>query len=651
MAQQASEERQHRRWLEDARKYLGRGDLEATLAPLLRLPPELREEFLPRGAALFRDAVQKQHRRGDWGMLATLAARADAEPRLVEQGVGLDEAQATWWPLVWAAGRAREWARSQRLWQSLVPTAREKAPRLSVAMEAWIVGQGVPAPESVAAVLECLPPVDLRLGIEPVRLSPNLRAPRSVEEVEGAVLALCAMEPFTVFSSRVEAWAREASAEVIRAVWQLTGQLAARELWLRATAGKGFAAYAEPASLLARAARGVGDPQVLSVQALQALRVVTGSLPLEGLARAEDAEGWCSLAQAIALQPDMRPWVMRAASEVRFSGAALPQALRLYEALLDFAPDAPIWARALLAWDEHKPEARSAPEWLQKGLRELIATQVPSLLAWLKALKPSESNLLVECVASTYAPELVESWVEGSWELADEELRRVLSGAISVLLDRSRNKQAVRKMERLVRGALDSKDAARLVIEQGIEQLAATVELSAEGLRIWRRFGSRMLTYRAEFLEEAVRQAASEAEAWEVAERYLQARAGDPAYIDVLLAMDGGGQIGLARRVLGRWVERRSEDVQALAKAALSLGSMEAPCEYLHPMLEALLRTLEGQPQSARTAEVLRALALARDHGVRLRKRRAPRKKKEPANPEKEPAPRRKRKPRTQEKP
>ncbi|WP_224244907.1 DUF6109 family natural product biosynthesis protein [Hyalangium gracile] len=630
MARQEGEERQHRRWLEDARKYLTRGELEAGLPALLRLPPSQREQLLPRGAELFRQAVQELHRRGAWGALATLAARADVEPRLVEQGVEPEEARATYWSLLWAASRAREWARAERLWQPLAPTAREHAPRLAVAMEAWVSSQGTPEPRSVAPALACLPPVDARLGVEPARTHVSLSPPRSLEEVEEALLALYALEPFPRFASRVEAWGKELPAEVARATWRQAGLLAARELWLRAEHGQGSASLLEPAVLLARAAREAGDARELSEPVLQALRVVTSRLPPEGISSAQEAEAWCALAQAAALQPEARLWVVGAVSELRFSGAGLPRALRLYQALLALAPDAALWARAVQAWDAYDSEARSAPEWLQTGLRQLIETGVPAVLAWLRRAHPSERTELVECVAFTHAPELVESWVDASWELAGEELRPVLSDAISILLERSRDKGARQKLERMLQGARSLDDAARMLMDTDapIERLEALMGLSAEGLRIWRRFGSRVLTYRAEFLREAVRQASSDSEAWEAISRYLDAHGGDPAYLETLQLLDVGERKELARRVMARWLERRANDVQALAEAVVAAGRTGAPCEYLHPLLAAFLASHLVQPSSAPTPSVKRALELARKHGVRLPKRRAARKKK-----------------------
>jgi hypothetical protein len=630
MARNDREERQHRRWREDARKHLSRGDLEGTLSALLRLPPPLREELLPLSAALFRQVVQEQHRRGAWGLLSTLAARAEAEPGLVERGVEAEEARATYWPLLWAAGRAREWARAQRLWRPLAVAAQERAPRLAAAVDAWLSAQGAPSSEAVLPFLAALSPVDSRLGVEPTRTRTALPAPRSMAEVEGAVLALCATEPFAVFASRVETWAREASAEVARAVWELAGQLAARELWLRATAGQGAVALSQPTLLLARAVREGEASQVLSEPALQALRLVSSGLPREGVSRAEEAEAWCALAHSAALYLDARPWVVRAVSGIRFSGPAVPRALRLHEALLALVPDVALWARAMLSWSEWEPEAPTAPGWLQESLRRLLSMELSALRAWLKGAIPSEREDLIDAVASTYAPELVEAWVDACWEGADEELRRVLSGAISTLLDRSRVKQSGRRMERLLRGAQGPEDVFRILtqVEGAVEEVQAVMKLPPEGLRTWRRFASRVLPYQVEFLEVAVRQAASDAEAWEAAERYLEAHSGDTGHIEVLRTMEVLGRGALARRVLTRWVERRASDVRALAEAALAAERMGTPCEYLHPLLEAFMRALAEQPPAESVTKAMKqAQALARKHGYRLRKRRAPRKK------------------------
>ncbi|MDC0713147.1 DUF6109 family natural product biosynthesis protein [Stigmatella sp. ncwal1] len=645
MARPEHEERQQRRWLEDARKHLGRGDLEATLLPLLRLPPSLREDLLPRSAELFRRGVQEQHRRGGWGMLGTLAARADAEPRLVEEGVLPGDAQATFWVLMWAAGRAHEWARVRRLWQPLALEVEARAPPLAVALEAWMGTQGTPSSLSVAPALACLPPVDARLGIESARSRAVVPPPRSLDEVEARVLALCALEPFSVFVSRIEAWVKELPAEVARAVWQFVGALAARELWIRAAEDKTMGALSEPALLLGRAARAGNDVQALSVPVVQALRVLTARLPREGLSRAGEAEAWCSLAQAAAHSPEVLPWVVRAVSGVSFKEAALSAALRLHEGLLALAPDVALWAQAVLAWDEHNPEARSAPEWLQKSLRQLLETQAPALLTWLRAASPVERTELVECVAFTFALELVESWVEACWEGAGEEVRTVLSGAISILLDRTRDKKARSQMDALLRGVRSPEEAMQLLMggKGALKKMEALMALTPEGLGIWRRLGSQVLPYRVEFLQEAVRQATSDAQAWEAAMRYLEAHERDPVYVETMQALAGGQWPELADRVVTQWLEKCADDVEALAEAAIACDRSGAPCQYIHPVLEAFLLTSAVRPPRVLTEAVKQARALARAHGLRLRKRRAPRKKKEASNQSPEQAPRRKR--------
>jgi hypothetical protein len=630
MARPDLEERQHRRWLDDARKHLTRGDLESALPMLLRLPAPLREEVLPQGAALFRRSVREYHPRGAWGALSTLAVRADAEPGLVERGVVAEEARATYWPLLWAAGRARDWARAQRLWRHLATEVRARAPRLAVALEAWLSSQGAPPAEVLAPLLECLPAVDSRLGIEPARVRATLAAPRSVAEVERAVLALCAIEPFTVFASRVGTWAREAPAEVAQAVWELAGQLAARELWSRAAAGKVGAALSEPAVLLARAVREAGASPVLSAPVVQALRLVSSGIPREGLSRLEEAEAWCALAHAAVLQREARPWVMRAVAGMRCSGAALPRALRLYETLLDLAPEAALWARAFLAWREREPEAPSAPGWLEAGLRRLLSTELSALRAWLKGAEPSEREALADGVASTCEPELVEAWVDALWEDADEQLRHVLSGAIGTLLERSQVKSSERRLDRLLRGARDERQALQVLmeVEGALDQAQAMMKLPPEGLRIWRRFASRVLPYQAEFLELAVCQATSDAEVWQAITRYLQAHPGDRGYAEVLRSMEGLGHEDLAKRVLAQWLELRAGDEQTLAGAVMAAHRMGMSCHFLHPVLEAFMQVLAKQQASKVPTEAVRqAREVARKHGYRLRKRRAPRKK------------------------
>jgi hypothetical protein len=265
-------------------------------------------------------------------------------------------------------------------------------------------------------------------------------------------------------------------------------------------------------------------------------------------------------------------------------------------------------------------------------LRQLIATQAPTLLAWLRRAGPSESTALIEAVAFTCSPELVEAWVEACWEGADEELRRVLSGAIVTLLDRTRDKRAMRMMERKVLSARSVKEAERLLLgEEGLEEAVKEWRtLSAEGLRIWRRFAPRMLTYDVGFLKEAVRQASSPDEAWEAVERYLEANRGDVAHLQALKAADMAQREELSRRVLARWMEERSGDVQALAEAAVAGERMGLPCEYLHPVLESFLLASAAQPPAAPSVAVSHAREMASRHEVQPPEPKASRKREVP---------------------
>jgi hypothetical protein len=186
------------------------------------------------------------------------------------------------------------------------------------------------------------------------------------------------------------------------------------------------------------------------------------------------------------------------------------------------------------------------------------------------------------------------------------------------------------ELERLLRGADSVEEAERLLEEGGaLQQAAALMKLSPEGLRIWRRFAPRMLTYQVEFLNEAMVQASTDAEAWEAATRYLDAHKSDLAYLDVLLAMDGTGREELSERARARWLEQRSKDVQALAEAVVACERRGAPMKHLRPMLEAFLLAYSQQPPAVPSPAVKHAQKLARAHGVRLRKPKAS--KKEPS--------------------
>jgi hypothetical protein len=189
-----------------------------------------------------------------------------------------------------------------------------------------------------------------------------------------------------------------------------------------------------------------------------------------------------------------------------------------------------------------------------------------------------------------------------------------------------------------------SLDAAMRTLMEGLtEERLEGGALSGEGLRIWRRFGSRMLTYDADLLREAVEQATSSAEAWEVAERYLKANSGDAAYVDALNALELGGRKELTERVLGQWLERCAGSPQALAEAGLAGSAMGLPCRYLHPVLAAFLEALAGQtPVAPISPAVMEACELARVHEVKRPRRKASRKKAAGAAPKRRASPRRK---------
>jgi hypothetical protein len=152
-----------------------------------------------------------------------------------------------------------------------------------------------------------------------------------------------------------------------------------------------------------------------------------------------------------------------------------------------------------------------------------------------------------------------------------------------------------------------------------------------------------MLTYDAEFLTEAVRQASLLTEAWEAVERYLEANRGDTAYLEALQATDMAGREELSQRVLAQWIKQRSGEVQALAEAAVAAERMGLPCKYLHPVLKSFLQAMAAQPSSAPSAAVKQAQELARGHRVQLRKRKASREKAATAPTERVSRPKRKR--------
>ncbi|MHB8874234.1 MAG: DUF6109 family natural product biosynthesis protein, partial [Myxococcaceae bacterium] len=413
-------------------KGLARKDAERAATALLKLSPEERTGLLPAVAALVRGDIAAAHGRGDWSRLGFWAARADREPRLLGDG-GAQAAEARW-PLVWAAGRGKDFPRALRLWQPLHSELRERGPVLAGAVDAWLLSEGRPGPEALAGVPRA-PPPDQRLGYEPVRKRAPIARPDCVAAVEQAVLACCALEPWPVFAETARGWVERSSPEVGLAVRVLAGRLAVREQ-LRRTAACGRGPSA-PAVLLAALAKPPEALAALATEVLVSFRLLASAGRGRPFESEEEARPFCALAEVAFGLPAQRLLVTEAVVGRLFGAGAARAGLRLLERILAASNQPALALKALRLWSLARSEGPAAPAWLAQAWRRLAGGEPGALTALLARQEPKEARETLQLASDSLPLDLGEAVIDALWAGATPELRHQLAEMVRALVARS----------------------------------------------------------------------------------------------------------------------------------------------------------------------------------------------------------------------
>ncbi|HEY3352690.1 MAG TPA: DUF6109 family natural product biosynthesis protein [Polyangia bacterium] len=634
MGRESAAERQRRRAVDEVRRGVARRDVARTVDYLLTLPREARADLVAPVADLVRNEIAREHRAGRWARLTFLAARIEREPRLLETGAGPPAVRDARWALLWAAINAREWDRARGHLEAL-----ELPPSpLARALAALVAARGAPEPAAIAGVpLPAAAVSEAAIGRSQVPVPPP---PCTPEAVEARVLACYAGQAWSVFVATVEHWARAASPAVARPLLVLAAQLAARELW-------GAAYRGEAAVFIARAARDAGAPAELQAEVLLALRVAVAALPAEEPAAGPAARRYLAVAGAAASYAALRPVVVATLAGTLLDGDLFVPALAVSEELLRAAPSGALWLKAVTMWALGPGEGEPAPAWLVRALEALLG-QPGELLAPLRGLPPDRQEAALQALAFALPLPLLERTLDLLWRGRDEPLGAVLGDVLDVLLARARAAAGGRRAERhdpRVRellaemaadmglgGEIDLDEAMRSPMGRQLQAEAGALldadesdELPVAVLPVWRRFRDRAVPIHVRFLELALVNAPTAAEAEAALAAHLAAAREIEAWLRVLEAAALEGCPRATAAVEARLLAVHGADPAALARGLRAAGRLGAPDRLRQALAVALIDAAAGAapPLPAAVQEMLLEARMLDPRRPRRRGRRA----------------------------
>jgi hypothetical protein len=629
---------------------LARRDPEGALEGLLTIPAAARLPILPRVAASLEMSAPELQRQGAWGRLHVLAARAEAEPRLLLDSPGAPNAAAgagtgprdegalhtavasapggaaeavaggphrTRWVLLLACLHAKDWARATRYLAGLRPVLDARAPALGRALAAWIERRGQLEVDSLGSLLAALPEPaspDPRLGYEaPSRRRASLPAPpATADEVEGQVLALAATQPFLTFSETVLAWQARASDVVAAALARAAAPIAVREILLALARN---AAPIDSALLLGRLARSVPGDEVVAGELHLGTRLALprlagappGSPATSATVAAPDRKTSAALgelAAGAARHDAPQAFVVDWLTASEPDGVARAGWLRVAEGLLAAAGDtfAPgrrlqVWAAAMSAWirDKHGDGERPRlPSWLQAAT-ELVAGQNDALAAFVRSLAAGPRRALLASVLTGASLPAATSILGACWDGADEEGRREMSPMVVSLMDR----------------AHEETDDSDLMAELGQRSMLGRLMRALDGdeggmpplvgpmRAVWRRVGERAVRYHPELLAWALSESKSPGEARRRIADYRAGRRDVDVLLEAIRAVAETERDDLADLVvdLEREVLRSfADDPASLARAFRWARTRGAPGRLLRDLARALLEAVARHP-------------------------------------------------------
>ncbi len=608
---------------EDVLKGLRRNDAEVAVAALLKLPPEGRAPFAEPVGALFRASVVEAHARGDWSRLGFWVARAAKEESLAGPPSS-DDAVRCWWALLWGAVRTKDFPRAELAWQRVEPLARSRAPALAEPMRAFVESQG----QKVSPVVGVpSPSVDPRLGYEAKTVKRALPPlPTSLEGVEPAVLALCALQGWGVFADTIESWAKKVAPALAAPLKVLGVRLAIRELLLRARVQGAIEA---PAVLIGRLLREGVVPPELGADVLNAFRLVSSSLPKGPFSTEAAARAYCLLGSAAAAYAENVTLVARSFGGRLFTPAAASSGLRLAEELsragagLEPSVQLHVAFKGLQLWRLTQVEEVPplAPEWLARAF-ERVAAERTALTAHLNGASPKELLEDLRVLGETLPTSTVETCFEAAWDGASEAARKALALLMHLL------------MERVSDGAAFQDAKRRVAKAQGEEEVEAIIDelfggtpppMSPAGVRLVQRHAATLASVDADFLLLALEGTRSAREARAMLERFIDGK-GSVAMLEAASVAANADWGALSLELEDRAIATCKGDTRALAEAFHAAQMLGAPKTTLRRVGRPLLTAFAQSPSDAPT--VKRAVQFAKKAGARLTKKRAPKGKK-----------------------
>lgn len=600
--------------LKNLEKGLARGNVELAVQALLALAADERTAHVDRVAPLFREEVERCRASGGWARLPYWGARAEREPRLLDEPAR--------WSLAWGCAQSGDFARAQRLFAPLAAGLRARCAPLADAVEAYLSGSaGAPV---LSSLCPAPPAPDARLGVEPRRAERSWSPPRHPGEVEAVALRLRALESWPRFAAAISKWWAAAAPEVADQLRRVAGELAARELLLRLQAQASD--LAEPATLLCAAAREGKAHPALARAALDAFCAVASALPEGPLTQGALVRPFCELAVAAARDPGQRPLVREAVLRAKFGPEARSLGLRLVEQLAELECAPPVVLKGLRLFGLDADEGSRLPAWLENAVGRLLEAQGPAVAAALESACPEDRRLAL--VGLARAPSrLLERLFEQTWDRAPADVRRDLCALVATFLEGLRLDEVVRRADL---GSADEEMVDALVGLM-METAAGERRVPTAGRGLWAKVEARVAALDPELLALALANAGTAEAARGLARAYLEKNPDLSGRLEAMGAAVEGEKSWLADELVDQLRRELDGDGARLAAALIGAARIAAPRDVLLDLAADLRRAVRQRPPPP-SSELEAALDLAARLGKATR-RPAKRPKKKRAAP------------------
>jgi hypothetical protein len=602
-------DKKQKRAAEDLRRGLSRSDAELACSGLLALEPADRTPHLMTVAALVGAEAARARSRREWNRLVPWAKRLEAEPRLVTT-LGEPAGHELRWALLWGCAFSGEWARAERFWHELAPSAGASEP-LTAALSAWIAARG--APRSVACIEPLAPGLDSRLGIDAIvpRAAPNeIPAPVDAQDAEGAVIHARARLGFDAFERWVTVTLDAVPLAIARVVAEVAAAISVRDALVRLETGASDALA--PLSLLAVCAPVCAERGGVSRHLLAGFRLAAHDVRDPRTGRPQGL-ALASIVRACLRDPALAPLVRDAlvvlAGAVEKRPEASESVLGALAVVAEHAPSAALWAAgaALLGARRARGDRRSRPPtWLDARAEAMIGDG-RQLAAWLRTADEHARRTVLAFLAWRAPVRAAVTALLAAASLDDERLRGAVGTCAEELLSR-----------------LSTRYCAECGCEHEIDE-PSWDDLSPAARQAWSQLEDDMLAHSPGCLRLALDRAPDAAARNDVLDRCaMRAR----SVRDWLVAIAAAYEHRLRkapRRLLQSLITRYAADPSELA-SAFEAAVREVPRgDVLEPLARALVSCVDAwqgslPPHAAASAERARRM-LSRSE----RRGRAPR--------------------------